>query len=649
VLIIETSLGVGTAAHSDLMRTDLLDGLNDEQRAAAQAVRGPVCILAGAGSGKTTTLTRRIANQIASNAFGPSDVLALTFTDRAANELRTRLKQLGIDGDVRARTFHAEALAQVAHFGERPELLPSKAAIVGPIVRTLPRPYKFKATKDVAGEIERAKNRRVTPDTYEQDLGDHTPVLPPDLMVRVYRTYEQRKAKAGKLDFEDLLGEAIRLMEFNASARQTVQNRYKAFSVDEYQDVNLLQQTLLDAWLAGRTDICVVGDDYQSIYGFTGATPDWLIDFPKRYPSAHVVTLTRNYRSTPQVLEVANRLTTSLRGREKVLTPTRDVGPECTLASHADGADETDAIVKEINRLATQGTPFEEIAILYRINARSDDYEEALLAAHIPYQVRDGAFLRRPGPRNVLRRLARADKNAPAADLVTKAANDLGWTPDADEPDGTEEATRQADLGRLVQLAEEFGGTLGAFVPDLRKRFESDEAARGVVLSTYHRAKGLEWDAVFLPRLEEREMPFSLSKSDEDLAEERRLLYVGITRARTYLRLSHARTRDGKNVRPSRFLSELRPPGTNAPPTQAQREAKPAPSDPDLFARLRAWRKTAADSSNVPAYVVFHDSTLRDICDRRPRSLDDLALVPGIGPTKLERYGEAVLDVVSSA
>jgi DNA helicase-2/ATP-dependent DNA helicase PcrA len=246
----------------------------------------------------------------------------------------------------------------------------------------------------------------------------------------------------------------------------------------------------------------------------------------------------------------------------------------------------------------------------------------------------------------VLRRLARADNNAPAADIVTKAAHDLGWTPDADEPDGTEEATRQADLGRLVQLADEFGGTLGAFLPDLRKRFEKDEDARGVVLSTYHRAKGLEWDAVFLPRLEEREMPFSLSKSDDDLAEGRRLLYVGITRARTYLRLSHARTRDGKNARPSRFLGELRPPGEPAPRTQS--EAKPAPSDPDLFGRLRAWRKTAADSSNVPAYVVFHDSTLRDICDRRPRSLDDLARVPGIGPTKLERYGEAVLAVVAA-
>ena len=608
-----------------------LDGLNDEQRAAAAAVRGPVCNHAGAGSGKTTTLTRRIGNQIATGTFHASDILALTFTDRAAGEMRRRL---GVD--IRARTFHAEALAHVAHFGVKPDLLASKAMIVGPIVRTLPRPYRFKATKDVAGEIERAKNRRVTPDRYEDDLGGHTPVLPADLMTRVYRTYEQRKRRINKCYFEDLLEEAIALMDTGAA--DAIRNRYSAFSVDEYQDVNLLQHTLLDAWLGGRDEICVVGDDYQSIYGFTGATPGYLIEFPKRYPAAKVVTLTRNYRSTPQVLEVANRLTNGLRGREKVLAPTRPIGPEIGLATHTDGDDETNAIVREIDRLAREGTPFEEIAILYRINARSDDYEEALAAARIPYQVRDGAFLRRPGPRALLRRVQRADGNA--AEIVAKAARDLGWDPDADEPEGAEEATRLADLARLVKLAEEHGGTLRAFLPDLRTRFEDDDGARGVVLSTYHRAKGLEWDAVFLPRLEERELPFALSKTEDQIAEERRLLYVGITRARSYLRLSHAFTRDGKNARPSRFLNELRG-STPVPP------AAPKQPESELFSRLRAWRKTAADSGGVPPYVVFHDSTLREICERLPESLDDLSRVAGIGPAKLARYGPAVLAVLA--
>ncbi|MGH2758563.1 MAG: ATP-dependent helicase, partial [Actinomycetota bacterium] len=513
-----------------------LEGLNDEQRAAAEAVRGPVCILAGAGSGKTTTITRRIANQVSTGTFLPSAVLALTFTDRAAKELRGRLWKLGIDGDVRARTFHAEALAQVAHFTDSPDLLPSKAGILGPLVRRLPRPYRFRATKDIAAEIERAKNRRVTHETYLDDLGSHEPPLPPDLMVRVYREYEDRKRRNGKLDFEDLLEEAITLMQGNRAAADRVRSRYSAFSVDEYQDVNLLQQTLLECWLGGRDDVCVVGDDYQSIYGFTGATPRWLLDFPKRYPITHVVTLTQNYRSTPQVLTLANKLTSGLRGREKKLVATKSDGPECLLTEHATGAEETEAIVKEIDRLARAGAPFEEMAILYRINARSEDYEEALADARIPYQVRDGAFLRRPGPRTALRKLARADQNGPATDLVTAAATELGWHPlnVPDEAAGQEEITRLADLGRLVRLAEEFEGSLAAFLTDLRLRFE-DENGRGVVLSTYHRAKGLEWGAVFLPRLEDRELAFALSKSDVEVAEEGRLIFVGITRARSHL------------------------------------------------------------------------------------------------------------------
>ena len=611
----------------------ILDGLNDEQRAAASAVHGPVCILAGAGSGKTTTLTRRIAHAISSGGFDASDVLALTFTDRAANELRTRLAKLGVDGSkVRARTFHAEALAQVAHFVGSPQIIPSKAAIIGPLVRRLPAPFKFKTTKDVAGEIERAKNRRTTPDTYIDDLDGHVPVLAPDVMVRVFAEYEKRKRG---LDFEDLLGEAIKAME-RPEVAERVRAKYKAFSVDEYQDVNLLQQTLLEAWLGGRDEVCVVGDDYQSIYGFTGATPDWLLSFEKRYPSATVITLTQNYRSTPQVLHVANRLTNGLGGRAKVLTATRPEGGDCSLSEYSTDEAEVRAIVAEIDRLASSGVAFEQMAILYRINARSEDYEEALAAARIPYQVRDGAFLRRPGPRAVLRQLERGREGS-----VEAVCRSLGWDPDA-EPEGNEEITRHADLSRLVALAEEFDGSTAEFVADLKRRFEDDENARGVVLSTYHRAKGLEWDAVFLPRLEEREMPFALSKQDEEVAEERRLLYVGITRARTYLRLSWAREREGKNARPSRFLREINP---------AQKVSAPVekPPDSELFLRLRAWRKRTADELDVPAYVVFHDKTLREICDREPKTLAELSRIAGIGPAKLDRHGPEVLAVVAEA
>jgi len=450
-------------------------------------------------------------------------------------------------------------------------------------------------------------------------------------MAGIFRAYEQRKKG---LDFEDLLEQAIQAMQ-RPDVAERVRAKYHAISVDEYQDVNLLQQTLLEAWLGGREELCVVGDDYQSIYGFTGATPSWLIDFEKRYPRAKVITLTKNYRSTPQVLHVANRLTTGLGGRSKVLEATKPEGGDCNLSQYTDDEAEVRAIVAEIDRLAKGGVPFEEMAILYRINARSEDYEEALAAARIPYQVRDGAFLRRPGPRAVLRALQRGQST------VEEVCRALGWDPDG-EPEGQEEITRQADLGRLVSLAAEFDGTVPEFIADLKKRFEDDASARGVVLSTYHRAKGLEWDAVFLPRLEEREIPFALSKSDEAVAEERRLLYVGITRARTHLRLSWARERDGKNTKPSRFVREINPSQKTEP-----QATKPKNPDSELFSRLREWRKRTAEELDVPAYVIFHDSTLREICERGPKTLTELSRINGIGPTKLERHGPGVLAVVN--
>ena len=273
--------------------------LNAEQRRAVEAVRGPVCILAGAGSGKTTTITHRIANQVASGAFLPSQILAVTFTEKAAGEMKARLERLGVSG-VRASTFHSAALSQLRYF--RPEavgrILASKALVVRQIANSLPAPYKFRAAGDLATEIEWAHNRRIAPERYLDALGEHTPPIPPDLMLRVYRRYEERKRAEGLMDFEDLLERAIETFD-DEQAVAELRERYVAFTVDEYQDVNLLQQTLLDRWLGPRDDLCVVGDDYQSIYGFTGATPEHLLRVPERFPHAEVIRLEENYRSTP--------------------------------------------------------------------------------------------------------------------------------------------------------------------------------------------------------------------------------------------------------------------------------------------------------------------------------------------------------------
>jgi DNA helicase-2/ATP-dependent DNA helicase PcrA len=594
--------------------------LNAEQRRAVEAVRGPVCILAGAGSGKTTTITRRIANQVASGAFAASQILAVTFTDKAAAEMRSRLASLGVTG-VRASTFHSAALAQLRYF--RPEaagkILASKALLLRRIASSLSRPYRFRPAGDLATEIEWARNRRIPPGRYLASLEGRMPPLPPELMLGVYQRYEARKREQGLIDFEDLLELAIELFADERAAVE-FRDRYAAFTVDEYQDVNLLQQTLLDRWLGARDDLCVVGDDYQSIYGFTGATPEHLLGVAARFPHAAVIRLEDNYRSTPQVLAVANRLVPKLGGAAKVLRATRPDGPEPEVRPFPTADAEAAFLVE---RIRAAGCPLEEVAILCRTHARLADFEEVLHEARIPSQ--GAALLAREAARRLLRAL---DPLGPAAQ-VRAIALDLGWLPHP-LPDklGEREETRQRDLGRLVRLAEEVGGTGSDFRVELERRYgDGGEARRGVHLLTYHGAKGLEFELVLLPRLEEKELPHKQARKPAELAEERRLFYVGMTRAKRGLAITWV----GK---PSRFLLEL--------------GGAPAPSEaPAGLEALRAWRLRRARADEVPAYVVFHNTALEEIATRRPRSLAELAAVPGVGPAKLARYGEEVLAALA--
>jgi len=327
----------------------VLDGLNPEQRRAAEAVLGPVCILAGAGAGKTTTITRRIAWQVAGGTFRADELLAVTFTDKAAGVMKARLAALGAAG-VEARTFHSAALAQLHRYAPDSvgRILASKALLLRQIANSLPRAFRFRPAGDLATEIERAKARRVMPNDYIGSLGEHVPPIPPDLMSKVYREYEHRKAERGELDFEDLLERTIRLFETDERARDDVHRRYRAFTVDEYQDVNLLQQTLLDLWRGSSEELCVVGDDYQAIYSFTGASPRWLLQMEERFPGATVVRLEDNYRSTPEILDLANRLVPQLGGVEKRLQPTRPAGPEPVLRSFVTPETEHAFLVAEV-------------------------------------------------------------------------------------------------------------------------------------------------------------------------------------------------------------------------------------------------------------------------------------------------------------
>ena len=634
----------------------IFEGLNQEQREAVEATRGPLCILAGAGSGKTTTITRRIANQVASGAFGARQILAVTFTEKAAGEMARRLENLGVPG-VRARTFHAEALAQYRRFSrDESEIVAAKAPLLTSLVRSLPPPHRFTALRDVATEIEWAKNRRITPPDYEESVGDRKPPFPAEMMASIYSSYERRKSRAKLIDFEDLLGHTIEVLATSDEARQQVHDTYQALTVDEYQDVNLLQETLLRAWLGDRTDICVVGDDYQSIFGFTGATPEYLLQFPDRFADCRLVRLTANYRSTPPILDVANRLVPRLGGSKKILTPVAKQGPPPDFRSFTTGDEEVDWIVSQAKRIHADGTAWEEMAVLYRINARSEPFEEAFSLNKIPFQVRDSIFLRRPAARSVLAKLRRA--SGPPAEVVAQIASDLGYREDSEETDG-EEATRQADLGRLVRLAQEYPGDDGiaGFVADLEARFRPDAEGRGINLLTYHRAKGLEFEAVFLPRLEDRELPFAMA-TDERLAEERRLFYVGITRPKKRLMISWALFRPderAKNRRPSPFLEEILPASSKAASkaapgqpvsTRERTRREVAPEHRELFEALKEWRSSHAREAGVPAYIVFNDETLARISEMRPTSSIALLKVPGIGPSKSSSYGEHVLALV---
>jgi DNA helicase-2/ATP-dependent DNA helicase PcrA len=630
----------------------ILDGLNPAQLEAAETTRGPVAILAGAGTGKTTTITHRIAWQVASGAFRPEQILAVTFTQKAAGELRDRLAALDVRG-VEARTFHAAALHQLGGLWERfsgtplPEVLDHKARLITPLANALPAPHRFLPRRELAGEIEWAKNRMIDPDGYRAALRSegHEPPIPADLMDGIYRDYERRKARSGAFDFEDMLSLAVRMLDSYPEAAAMVRDRYAAFTVDEFQDVNPLQTALLDRWLRGRDELCVVGDDYQTIFAFTGASPSHLLTFTDRYPAAKVVRLEQNYRSTPEILAFANRLAPKLGGFHKELRATRPEGPDPVARAFPSESDEVVWVVEQVRLVHEQGVAWEEIAILTRINARTEPYEEAFASQGIPYQVRTGAFLQRPAARALLARLRRSG-DGPVLEMVERVTDVLGYDPQT-ASDAEEERTRQSDLARLRSLAAEFGAahgedaTVAGFVAELPARFSLEESGRGVQLLTYHRAKGLEFDVVFLPRLLDGELPYHSGRSVADPEEERRLFYVGITRARHWLAITWP-TEGRTKVSP--FVTEATG-KTPAMAPAAKRVAITANGDP-LFERLRRWRRERAASDGVPPYVVFHDKTLAAIAEAKPTSSAALREIAGVGPAKVERYADDVLAVV---
>jgi DNA helicase-2/ATP-dependent DNA helicase PcrA len=692
----------------------LLDGLNPAQRRAAEAVRGPVVILAGAGTGKTRTITHRIANQVASGVARADQVLAVTFTERAAAELDERLRGLGMPGRVRATTFHAAAWAQLRHFwphlddGPLPEVLPSKLRLLIPLARR----HRVDAA-DLAAEVEWAKARRLDPEAYARAAAGRDAPLPVAQLAEVYADYEARKAEQRLIDYEDMLLRATDAITSVEEVARGVRDRYRFFTVDEFQDVNPAQFALLHAWLGDGEEVCVVGDDDQTIYRFTGASPDYLTDFPAHLPGT-TVTLTENYRSTPQVLSLANRvLWTKPAATRKELVPTIGDGPPPAFSEHADDEEERIAVVADIRRLISEGVPPGEVAICYRINSQSEPFEEALGAAGIPYVLRgEPGFFDRREVQQALAVLRAAARRGPGDDPLALPGTTRAAPPRADaevervlresgawhprrEPSGEAARERWRNLGALVGLverlvAEDAGLTLADVVADLDARAAAGQETASpngaVTLLTIHRAKGLEFEAVYLVALEEGLLPISHAKTDDEVEDERRLLYVGVTRARRHLWLSWARRRPGfrgkmTNRRPSRLIYGLGP----GAPTAGAAGTKPAARaagdtrtcacggpllssgerrarrcercsaavlaelDPELAEALRTWRRERSKRDGVSAFVVITNRTLEEIATVVPRSPEALLGVSGFGPAKLERYGEEILAVVRDA
>lgn len=684
----------------------ILEGLDPEQRQVAETLGKPLCVLAGAGTGKTRAMTHRIAYAVASGTYRPTNVLAVTFTQKAAAEMRSRLRGLGA-GNVQARTFHSAALRQLTYFwphtvgGPAPTLVSSKISLVAQAASQLHLSVDRAALRDITSEVEWAKVSMILPEKYPEaaaTLGRQG-VSGFDFrtIARIMSRYEVVKSDANMMDFDDVLVHTYAMISDYPSMAHAIRQQYKHFVVDEFQDVSPLQYRLLRAWLGNSSDVCVVGDAAQTIYTFAGADSHYLLGFREDFPRAEVIKLERNYRSTPQVVEAANGVLAraSARNTHAALTlrAQRQDGPRPLVIGYPDDLTEARQVTASIREMMNQGTPASAIAILFRTNAQSENFEDALSREGIPFLVRGGEkFFERLEVRHAMSALRAALNVVEAGHDVHQVTRDVlssqGWKPTP--PEGTGAVREKWDaLNALVVLAqtvgERPGATLHQFVAELDERAEAQSAptVEGVTLASIHAAKGLEWPVVFVVGASEGLIPISMAKTDAAKEEERRLFYVALTRARDVLTVSWSAART-EGARASRKASPFIA-GAFDRRDEGQAAKKPArrstgrrgatvftrcktcgetldtPAEQkigrhrdcggqrsaELFGHLRRWRAAEAKERRHPAYAVFTDLTLVAIADREPRSRAELLQIPGVGATKFDRYGEAVLRIVA--
>ena len=670
-------MSVGDERMGAMNPEELLNALDPDQRAVATQVAGPLAVLAGAGTGKTRAITYRIAYGAAVGAFDPSNVLAVTFTQRAAFEMRHRLAQLGVP-KAQARTFHSAALRQLRHFwptvvgGPLPDVIPHKASLVAASAARLGITIDRTNVRDIAAEVEWAKVSMVDAAHYASRVARLRRDVPAGLdaadMARLLDVYEDAKNERGVIDFEDILIYLCGMLQERADVASIVRKQYRSFVVDEFQDVNLLQARLLDLWLGGRHDVCVVGDVAQTIYSFTGASPDYLTGFGRKHPGARIVELTRDYRSTPQIVSLANDVLAHSSQREGTvrLSSQREGGAQVTYRTYDDDRAEAEGVAASIADLIDAGMAPHSIAVLMRTNGQSQAFEEALGARGIPVAVAGGKpFFARDDVRTAISRLraaaAAATDEGSVGEIVRDVLSGVGWAPEA--PSGQAGSERWSNMTAIVGWADDSQAqTLSAFVAELDERvaYQVEPDKAGVELATIHAAKGLEWDAVFLVGVAEGLLPISYAKTAAAREEERRLLYVAVTRARDLLTLSWARSRgaDGRGKRKrSRLLDGIWPEEARvgAPKKRARAstralnqafEEEASPQAIELFGRLKAWRLEVSRQAGVPPFAVFTDQTLRDIAQAMPKNTTQLRVIRGIGDVKVQRFAAPVLALV---
>ena len=537
---------------------EILAALDPDQRAVALASRGPVCVIAGAGTGKTRAITHRIAYAAAIGTMDPQKVLALTFTAKAAGEMRARLRSLGVP-QVAARTIHSAALKQLLYFwpsvfgGRTPDLITTKSGFLTEAINRAGLSDAIRVTnrelmRDIASEIEWAKVSQVAPSDYIDEISKRMqkPRVLPEQMVQIYTAYETVKKQELAIDFEDVLLLCAAMLEEEREVRERVQDQYRYFTIDEYQDISPVQQRLINAWLGKRNDICVVGDPAQTIYSFAGATPVFLNTFTQRFPDAEVIRLSTGYRSTPEITFAANALLRhGAMGQE--LVAQNDHGSKPSVIGYSDETAEVAGVLEEITQLLAAGTVPHEVAILARTNSQLKSVERAMMKLNLPYQVRSTErFFDRREVRDFLSEVRKAS---------VIPAEGQGWIDELRtlaQPYLTGEAID--GIAALLHLARELDDddnftpkTLRGYLREVEDRVQQNNPPTMpvITLATLHAAKGLEWERVFLIGASDGQLPVS----DASIDEERRLFYVGITRAKADLHISYRKS-------PSPFLRE---------------------------------------------------------------------------------------------